>query len=548
MCRRRDSSKDITLALENSEPRGLWSDGDTMYVVDRMVQGWVFAYDISDLTVDIPPRYREAESFYLETNYQTQAWGIWSDHNHIFVSDSADKQFYAYDRLEKSRNTSEDRFARDNPLPVGFYVDGDTAYVASDQDQAGNKVWVYDWDELDDNENVKFTKNIILSHRTGAQSYPRPQGVYKFDQTLMVTDWLGDHMFAYNLTTGAVDNSQSITNMRSHGLTNPAGIWSDELTIWVADFDKDKLFAYNRLSEARVASRDIDLHPLNEEPRGIWSDGVYMYVVDRQVQGRVFAYEIGDLTRYNRLRPENDNPLGMWANEDAIFVGDASDRGIYAYYPEYLNVPRPIYDNVDPNISNEVSEWGGFWFNLDEHNFGKVFIVNGFTGPQIERFHASDRYSMLYEKTVASLLPLRTAATGLWGRPYPGGVIHYAVDNQGKRVLEYKVPHGEAAINLRSFDLGDDVEDPHGIWGNGAVMWVADDKESGPSQAYAYLMDDLDNLTYGMRLPDIGRGVRLARIADPRGLASDDGDRLLLVNGGSYPAIVAYPIQQIASR
>ncbi len=78
----------------------------------------------------------------------------------------------------------------------------------------------------------------------------------------------------------------------------PSGIWGNADTIWVANDDiapDNKIFAYNRSTGNRDASRDFntleDNH--NHNPRGLWPDRLFMYVLDEEDR-RVYAYRRTD--------------------------------------------------------------------------------------------------------------------------------------------------------------------------------------------------------------------------------------------------------------
>ena len=90
---------------------------------------------------------------------------------------------------------------------------------------------------------------------------------------------------------------------------DPRGIWSDGVALWVSDHGAKKLLAY-RLPDAPdgPTAEDADPVPLervddedftelsgasNNSPRGVWSDGAVMYVADAS-DGRVYTYNMPD--------------------------------------------------------------------------------------------------------------------------------------------------------------------------------------------------------------------------------------------------------------
>ena len=104
------------------------------------------------------------------------------------------------------------------------------------------------------------------------------------------------------------------------------------------DSVKDALFAYELESGELLAEYPLD--QLNRSPRGLWSDGVTLWVSDDGAK-RLFAYRIEDglLTRAEHLeftfrsllKAGNGAPRGIWSDADVIFVADEQDDRVYTY-------------------------------------------------------------------------------------------------------------------------------------------------------------------------------------------------------------------------
>ena len=58
--------------------------------------------------------------------------------------------------------------------------------------------------------------------------------------------------------------------------------------MWVSD-NTSKLYAYKMSDKSRDSSKDYELHSDDDDPIGIWSDSVTMYVADR-TDGKIYAY------------------------------------------------------------------------------------------------------------------------------------------------------------------------------------------------------------------------------------------------------------------
>ena len=137
----RDADKDIAVddltAGANDNPWGLWTDIQTMRVVDGHFPRTVFAYTLSNGQRD------EALEFDLGTG-NSKPTGMWSDGQTLWVADSDDKKLYAYTLSNGQRdedlefNTLEDA---DNTFPKGIWSDGEIMWVADSLDK---KLYAYD--------------------------------------------------------------------------------------------------------------------------------------------------------------------------------------------------------------------------------------------------------------------------------------------------------------------------------------------------------------------------------------------------------------------
>ena len=69
---------------------------------------------------------------------------------------------------------------------------------------------------------------------------------------------------------------------RAAGNDSPRGMWGDGETLWVTDYLDEKLYAYAMADGSRLPSRDIDALAAagNSRPNGIWSDGETLWVAD----------------------------------------------------------------------------------------------------------------------------------------------------------------------------------------------------------------------------------------------------------------------------
>lgn len=155
---------------------------------------------------------------------------------------------------------------------------------------------------------------------------------------MWVADSADAHIYAYTLSDGARVVGREFTALDDDN-SAPVGIWSDlspavpiaNATMWVVDRDRRRVFAYNMQSKARVMAKEFPLHAANSTPRGGWSDGRTMWVVnygDGSEGSKIFAYNLSDGAQvvdqeFNTLNATNNRtPQGIWSNGELMWVSN----------------------------------------------------------------------------------------------------------------------------------------------------------------------------------------------------------------------------------
>ncbi len=219
---------DTLSGASNGNPRGMWSDGTTMWVADLTDQK-IYAYKVSDMSRDAS---KDFDTLSGASNENPS--GIWSDGTTMWVADTADKKLYAYSMTSKNYDSSKDiALDTDNALPGGLWSDGTTMWVVDTSD---------------------------------------------------------DSIFAYTMSTKARDTSKGF-GVRGQGLDKPWGIWSDGTIMWVADREDDKVYAFDIANKSHYPPKDFDTLGAagNNHPSGMWSDGETMWVADT-ADGKIYGY------------------------------------------------------------------------------------------------------------------------------------------------------------------------------------------------------------------------------------------------------------------
>ena len=181
-----DSTKDITLDSDNGEPRGMWCDETTVYVANdgATTANKVFAYTISGGAYDST---KDFEELYLSTNTAAQnaetPRGIWSNGATMFVADDDDDNVFAYKHSDESQDSGKNlALISDNDNPRGMWFDGRILWVVDGTDDT---IYPYDLpDGQPDNTPAvggpavrsTLTRDVYTATVTAAVSPPPPPG------------------------------------------------------------------------------------------------------------------------------------------------------------------------------------------------------------------------------------------------------------------------------------------------------------------------------------------------------------------------------------
>ena len=144
----------------------------------------------------------------------------------------------------------------------------------------------------------------------------RATGVWSDGTTLWVADnadGAGDAVYAYDRESGERVESREFALADTNRA--PRGFWSDRSVVWVSDSGRERLFAYDLATGERLEEREFELAERNSDARGIWSDEETMWVLDGRADA-LFAYdfESGELLAEYALDSANDDPHGIWSD------------------------------------------------------------------------------------------------------------------------------------------------------------------------------------------------------------------------------------------
>ncbi len=207
-------------------PSGIWADGTTMYVANDHFN--------KILAIDISSREQVTSKQISLASDNSEVNSIWSDGTTIWAVDYNDDSIYAYNLSNGTRDTSKDFNAQTltgagNMSPNGIWSDGTTMWVLDEQD---NKIYAYTL-----NTKARDASKDINTISSGGWS------IWSDGTTLWVANNNSDELHAYTLATGARDSAKDYRRL-SNSNSNPFGIWSNGKIMWVADFPDRRLYAY----------------------------------------------------------------------------------------------------------------------------------------------------------------------------------------------------------------------------------------------------------------------------------------------------------------
>ena len=229
--------------------------------------------------------------------------GLWSDGTTIWVADYDDDLLYAYTLATKKRDSNKDiELGTDKTNPVGLWANETTMWVVGYPDK------LYAYKMVDDPATPtinEFGTRDADNDISLPDSNNDPGALWSNGVTIWVTDYDTGKLYAYTLATKARDVDKDISPHT--GNDNSKGIWSDGTTIWVSDYVDRKIYAYqmdNPVTTAdeagtRDAGKDISLHANHKFPTGIWSDGTTMWVAEEYGSAsKIYAYNMAGTPAY----------------------------------------------------------------------------------------------------------------------------------------------------------------------------------------------------------------------------------------------------------
>ena len=255
------------------------SPGDESNYALTYTDNLLFAYNRSDgsRSPDKDIRLHVGEDPHLNwAQYNTAPVGIWSDGETMFVVDTSDTKIYAYDLDDGSYDPGKDiNLASDNNGATGIWGNDSTIWVANVDKRNSLVEKIFAYRRTDGAHDPDKDFNSL-----DAEGNQLPRGICSDGTTMWVVDsgyreapapvyWRSSSgLFAYNMA----DKSRQ-TSLEVNGIGNvPRGAWcetgkSGSGTLWIVDRRAKKLYTFDITVGGAVASgkQATSLHVTPEE-------------------------------------------------------------------------------------------------------------------------------------------------------------------------------------------------------------------------------------------------------------------------------------------
>ena len=271
-------------------------------------------------------------------------------------------------------------------------------------------------------------------------------------------------------TTRPATRGKDITVAADNG--SPRGIWGNHETIWVSDTGDDKVYAYRRVedpntAEAEYGTRDYarDFNTLsatgNTSARGIWSDGLDMFVADTTSGARkVYSYSTFDMAH----RPARDFDLDDENDHAGRRLGRRWGRCGWWMFRTPSSTPTACRRRRRVSVTASPRRVAGG---------GLVTLTGMVTNPG----SGTLTYAWSSSGDLGTFAGA-SAPNATWAAPDATGedrtvTLTLTVTGEGGATRTATADVVVSAPITGDFDLHADNGHPRGVWGNDDTIWVS---------------------------------------------------------------------------
>ena len=507
------SARTLDLPAANLHPAALWSDGATLWVLDRN-DDKIYAYNLAT-------RQSQADRDITLTNGDPN--GLYSDGVTMWVLDSQTSKIHAYD-LVTGENRQDKEISLDslNSDPKATWSNDATIWVADGRD---DKLYAYDLttgERRPDQETIEGMKGV------GNWWF---NDMWSDGVTMWILDGIYDRIYAYDLASGARQPELEFPKLygNSGGSSSPSGIWSDGATMWVADNYQFKIFAYRMPKNPSLKSLQLQGVEVDFSP----SRFNYETWVTRTTATTTVSTTAVWPSSTVEISPEDADSntaghqvdLSPGENAITIVVANGDDTGTYS-----VAIRRTSFDRLSNDASLESLSLGGVnlgTFDSETLQY-TIGVASGVTETTVSVTPADEHARVVIDPEDADDVSEGHQIVLAEG----SNTISVSVESSdGSAELSYVVTINRSSDAASGWNALKDIElsgahplltgfdfRPSGIWSDGTTIWVGHGPEWVPPnlvdpRLYAF------NLASGAR--QSSKDVAIPGRTRVRGLWSD---------------------------
>ena len=204
----RKSGKDVQLGDFNTQPLSIWSDGETVWAIEDATQSnrndFLYAYAMEPEASEVGTL-APYKSVTLDSD-NSDPRGIWSNGDVMWVSDTGDDKLYAYDLPNRSRKSDRDiDLHSDNGDPKGIWSNGQTIWVL---DRYDKHVYAYRLSDGNRSRPKEF--------RLAPDNNDPPGGLTSHGLRFWVSDGYDEMLYAYGKFNAIPTFGEASATFRIH--------------------------------------------------------------------------------------------------------------------------------------------------------------------------------------------------------------------------------------------------------------------------------------------------------------------------------------------
>ena len=540
-----------------THPRGLWSDGVHLWVVEDYTLDNSFPYDrvtaykLSDST----PREGYIDPW---SAGHYDPFGVWGGESTVWVSDTGRDRIYAYNRTTRARQPEHDfktLYAAGLRDPKGIWSDGSTMWVA-DSTNHNTKIYAFSVDTKqrvpERDINARF-KDITSEESDGFAKVTRHRGLWgnTQDNIMWVVGWVSGNQKLYPFDIPPAVAPQPPANLeveRSHEAlrlrwSKPANDGGAKVTAFEVDYKLSTAgdagwdsVPHSDLDDLSVQIRDLDngvsydlrVRARNSVDWGEYDETSGTPSLPKPLVPRNLRAASGDQVLSVSWDPPVNVKDAPVTDYDVKYQGPGEQPQNVAHTGGLSDLKvsiTPVTNGVTYRVQVQA---------MNDAGSGPLATVSAVPSEDFETLAEGNEFNVgiwsdgttlwsgdaftssifAYDKTTSLQVPAKNITAFGPGNIANGGLCSdgttlWALNAVSRNVFAHTLPSG-SRDSAKDFSLDSANNRPFGLWCDSATLWVGDSGGTGKIYAYAHAGGDRD-VAKGfddLAMPGIGiRGI-----------------------------------------